>query len=114
MVPQAEGEALIRVMTDEPAQQGLLVPMNCQKNSGIGDKNQHCHPAAKSERSLVENIAKVRDRCILSRETPLALRNSARQEIVDPKFRVPGVLVVCSALIARTWPQRVVPSSDVV
>lgn len=60
MVPQAEGEALIRVMAEEPAQRGLLVPMNCQKNSGIGDKNQHCHPAAKSERSLVENIARVR------------------------------------------------------
>ena len=78
MVPQAEGEALIRVMTDEPAQQGLLVPMNCKKSSGIGDKNQHCHPAAKSERSLVENIARVREEQFIEMETQLVFRNSAR------------------------------------
>lgn len=62
MVPQAEGTALIETLQSNGAEQGALVPMNCKKDSGIGDKNQQCHPAAKADRELVEGLVLVRIR----------------------------------------------------
>lgn len=59
MIPQAEGRALIDVVTEDPTR-GFLVPMNCKDNSGIGDKNQRCHPAVKADRELVDNLVLVR------------------------------------------------------
>ncbi|CAM9684093.1 unnamed protein product [Ectocarpus fasciculatus] len=46
MIPQAEGRALTEAMSgsSDPTQ-GILVPMNCNKNSGIGSSNQQCHAA---------------------------------------------------------------------
>lgn len=60
MIPQAEGTALIEVTRDGEPAQGLLVPMNCKKNSGIGDSNQQCHPAVRADRELVDSLALVR------------------------------------------------------
>lgn len=58
MIPQAEGNVLIETMKHE-ATNGLLIPMNCQESSGLGDGNQLCHPAIPSDRLLVKNLALV-------------------------------------------------------
>eukprot|EP00752_Nemacystus_decipiens_P004257 g3888.t1 len=56
MIPQAEGSALIETLERNGPEQGALVPMNCKKDSGIGDKNQQCHAAVKADRELVEGL----------------------------------------------------------
>eukprot|EP00903_Cladosiphon_okamuranus_P014343 g13317.t1 len=57
MIPQAEGKALVQTLQGNGGpEQGALVPMNCKKDSGIGDKNQQCHAAVKSDRELVEGL----------------------------------------------------------
>ena len=62
MIPQAEGRALIETLEGNGPEQGALVPMNCKKDSGIGDKNQQCHAAIKADRELVEGLVLVRMR----------------------------------------------------
>lgn len=60
MIPRAEGSALINVMREEDSTEGILVPMNChEKSSGLGEKNQLCHPATKDDRDLLKNLALV-------------------------------------------------------
>lgn len=59
MIPQAEGKALIETLEGNGPEQGALVPMNCKKDSGIGDKNQQCHAAVKADRELVEGLVLV-------------------------------------------------------
>lgn len=60
MIPQAEGEALVETLQGNGGpEQGALVPMNCKKDSGVGDKNQQCHAAVKSDRELVEGLVLV-------------------------------------------------------
>lgn len=60
MIPQAEGNALIATLQGNGPEQGALVPMNCKKDSGLGDKNQQCHAAVKADRELVDGLALVR------------------------------------------------------
>lgn len=60
MIPQDEGRSLIETVKEDDFVQAALVPMNCNKNSGIGNSNQQCHPAVKDDRDLVEGLALVR------------------------------------------------------
>lgn len=60
MIPQAEGKALIETLEDNGPEQGALVPMNCKKDSRIGDKNQQCHAAVKADRELIDGLVMVR------------------------------------------------------
>lgn len=60
MIPQAEGKALIETLEASGTEQGALVPVNCKKDSGIGNKNQQCHAAVKADRELVDGLALVR------------------------------------------------------
>lgn len=60
MIPQAEGTALIETVVKNDPVQGALVPMNCNKHGGIGDKNQQCLAAVKADRDLVDGLALVR------------------------------------------------------
>lgn len=60
MIPEVEGRLLVKVMRAEGRTHGVLIPMNCFENSGIGDKNEFCHPALKSDRELVRNLPLVR------------------------------------------------------
>lgn len=60
MIPQDEGRSLIEAVKDDDLVQAALVPMNCNKHSGIGDSNQQCHPAVKGDRDLVKGLALVR------------------------------------------------------
>ncbi|CAN0163948.1 unnamed protein product [Ectocarpus sp. 12 AP-2014] len=57
MIPQPEGRALIEAMSgsSDPTQ-GALVPMNCNKKSGIGSSNQQCHAAAKADRDIIDGL----------------------------------------------------------
>ncbi|CAM9097696.1 unnamed protein product [Pylaiella littoralis] len=57
MIPQAEGTALIETVVKNDPVQGALVPMNCNKHGGIGDKNQQCLAAVKADRDLVDGLA---------------------------------------------------------
>lgn len=60
MIPQNEGRSLIETIKEDDFVQAALVPMNCNKNSGIGNSNQQCHPAVKDDRDLVQGLALVR------------------------------------------------------
>ncbi|CAM9357459.1 unnamed protein product, partial [Discosporangium mesarthrocarpum] len=59
MIPAAEGGALVEVM-GRPGEKtsGMIVPMNCHENSGLGKKNELCLPATQVDRKAVDEMAK--------------------------------------------------------